>query len=106
MPRSARPRPSGRASACSDLHHVTLAPPPAGRPRRLAYLGTPDLAVPPLRALVDAGFDVVLVVSQPDRRRGRGSDLSPSPVKAAALDLGLPVTDRVDDILTGDVDLG
>jgi methionyl-tRNA formyltransferase len=85
---------------------VTLAPPPTGRPRRLAYLGTPDLAVPPLRALVDAGFDVALVVSQPDRRRGRGGGLSPSPVKAAALELGLPVTHRVDDVLTAEVDLG
>jgi methionyl-tRNA formyltransferase len=50
--------------------------------------------------------DVALVVSQPDRRRGRGADLVPSPVKAAALDLGLPVTDRVDDLLAADVPLG
>lgn len=53
-----------------------------------------------------AGFDVALVVSQPDRRRGRGSALSPSPVKAAALELGLPVTDRVDDVLDAGADLG
>jgi methionyl-tRNA formyltransferase len=72
----------------------------------VAYLGTPDLAVPPLQALVDDGVDVALVVSQPDRRRGRGSDLLPSPVKAAALALGLPVTDRVDDVLDADVPLG
>jgi methionyl-tRNA formyltransferase len=85
---------------------VALAPPPTGRPRRLAFLGTPDLAVPPLRALVDAGFDVALVVSQPDRRRGRGSALSPSPVKAAALELGLPVTDVVEDVIGAGVDLG
>lgn len=85
---------------------MTIAPPPAGRPRRLAFLGTPELAVPALRALVDAGFDVALVVSQPDRRRGRGGALSPSPVKAAAQALGLPVTDRVDDVLEAQVDLG
>ncbi|MGH9273125.1 MAG: methionyl-tRNA formyltransferase [Acidimicrobiales bacterium] len=85
---------------------MTIAPPPAGRPRRLAFLGTPDLAVPPLRALVAAGFDVGLVVSQPDRRRGRGSGVSPSPVKAAALELGLTVTDVVDDVLAVGVDLG
>lgn len=85
---------------------MTIAPPPAGRPRRLAYLGTPALAVPPLQALVAAGFDVPLVVSQPDRRRGRGSGVSPSPVKAAALELGLPVTDVVDDVLDAGVDLG
>jgi methionyl-tRNA formyltransferase len=58
---------------------------------RVAYFGTPDAAVPPLRALVDAGHDVVLVVTQPDRRRGRGSATTPSPVRTAAVDLGLPV---------------
>ena len=68
-------------------------------PRRLVFLGTPDMAVPPLRALVAAGFDVALVVTRPDKRRGRGSALTPSPVKAAALELGLPVTHRVDDAL-------
>lgn len=85
---------------------MTIAPVPQGRPRRLAYLGTPALAVPPLRALVETGFEVALVVSQPDRRRGRGSALLPSPVKAAAQDLGLPVTDRVDDVIDAGVDLG
>ncbi len=63
---------------------------------KLVYLGSPEAAVPPLRALVDAGHEVMLVVSQPDRRRGRGSALSPSPVKAAALELGLPTTDNVE----------
>jgi methionyl-tRNA formyltransferase len=85
---------------------VTLAPPPPGPVRRVAYLGTPELAVPPLRALVEAGIEVALVVSQPDRRRGRGSALVPSPVKAAALELGLPVTDRVADVVDADVELG
>jgi len=83
-----------------------LACPPAGPIRRVAYLGTPDLAVPPLRALVEDGVEVALVVSQPDRRRGRGSTLVPSPVKAAAIELGLPVTDQVDDVLDVDVPLG
>ncbi|MGH9046021.1 MAG: methionyl-tRNA formyltransferase, partial [Acidimicrobiales bacterium] len=59
---------------------------------RLAYLGTPELAVPPLRALVDAGHQITLVVSGPDRRRGRGSATTPSPVRAAALELGIPTT--------------
>jgi methionyl-tRNA formyltransferase len=85
---------------------VSIAAPPAGRPGRLAYLGTPDLAVPPLAALVGAGFEVALVVSQPDKRRGRGSTLSPSPVKAAALELGLPVSDRLADVADAGVDLG
>jgi methionyl-tRNA formyltransferase len=58
---------------------------------RIVYFGTPDDAVPPLRALVDAGHEVLLVVTQPDRRRGRGGATAPSPVKVAALELGLPV---------------
>jgi methionyl-tRNA formyltransferase len=59
-----------------------------------------------LQALVDAGFEVALVVSQPDKKRGRGGQLSPSPLKEAALELGLPVTDQVDDVLDTDADLG
>jgi methionyl-tRNA formyltransferase len=58
---------------------------------RIVYLGTPADAVPPLRALVDAGHDVALVVTQPDRRRSRGPRANPSPVKGAALELDLPV---------------
>ena len=65
---------------------------------RLVYLGTPEAAVLPLRALVAAGHDVMLVVSQPDRKRGRGGALVASPVKAAAVDLGLGVTDVVNDV--------
>lgn len=58
---------------------------------RIVYFGTPAAAVPPLHALDQAGHDVVLVVTQPDRRRGRGGGLLPSEVKAAALDRGLEV---------------
>jgi methionyl-tRNA formyltransferase len=72
---------------------------------RLAFLGTPDMAVPPLRALVEAGHDVALCVTRPDRKRGRGGALSPSPVKAAALELGVPVTHAMDDVATADVEL-
>ena len=78
----------------------------AAPPHRLVYLGTPEMAVPPLRALVAAGFDVVLVITRVDKRRGRGSQLMPSPVKAAALELGLPVSHSVDDALVADADLG
>jgi methionyl-tRNA formyltransferase len=74
--------------------------------RRLVFLGTPDVAVAPLRALHHAGFDIPLVVTRPDKRRGRGAALVPSPVKQAALELGLPVTDQVDDALTVRADLG
>jgi methionyl-tRNA formyltransferase len=58
---------------------------------RIVYFGTPADAVPPLRALVEAGHDIALVVTQPDRRRSRGAGTDPSPVKAAALELGLPI---------------
>jgi len=84
---------------------MPLAPVPR-RPQRLVYLGTPALAVPPLRALVAAGFAVAMVVTRADKRRGRGSDLAPSPVKAAALELGLPVAHRVDAALEADAELG
>jgi methionyl-tRNA formyltransferase len=57
----------------------------------IVYLGTPEEAVPPLRALVAAGHHIALVVTQPDRRRGRGREPSPSPVKRAARELGLSV---------------
>lgn len=65
---------------------------------RLVFLGTPEAAVPSLRALVEAGHDVVLVITRPDRRRGRGSALSPSPVKVAATQLGLAVSHRLGDV--------
>ena len=57
----------------------------------LVFCGTPPFAVPTLEALVEAGFRVQLVVTQPDKPRGRGMELAPSPVKQRALELGLPV---------------
>lgn len=79
---------------------------PVGPARRIVYLGTPEVAVAPLRALVGAGVDVALVITRVDKRRGRGSGLSPSPVKAAALELGLPVSHELSDALTVGADLG
>lgn len=73
---------------------------------RLVYLGTPAMAVPPLEALVGAGHEIALVVTNPDRRRGRGGDTSPSAVKVAAQRLGIPVSHVVDDVLTVAADLG
>ena len=58
---------------------------------KILFWGTPNYAVPSLDALVAAGHELVGVVSQPDRRRGRGKALLPSPVKARALELDLPV---------------
>ena len=83
-----------------------LAPLPTGGARRIVYFGTPDVAVPPLRALVAAGIDVALVVTRVDKRRGRGSALSPSPVKTAALELGLQVSHNMTDALDVGADLG
>ena len=53
-----------------------------------------------------AGHDVALVVTRPDKKRGRGSALQPSPVKAAAQELGLTVTHRVDDVMDAGAELG
>src|SRR5690349_6813383 len=58
---------------------------------RLAFLGTPDFAVPSLRALADAGHEIAAVYSQPAKPRGRGQALQPSPVQAFAESRGLPV---------------
>lgn len=58
---------------------------------RIVYMGTPDFAVKPLEALYNAGHEILLVVSQPDKPVGRHAELKPTPVKEAALKLGLPV---------------
>jgi len=58
----------------------------------LVFAGTPRFAVPTLEKLVEAGFHVRLVVTQPDRPSGRGMELTPSPVKQSALKLYIPVS--------------
>ena len=58
---------------------------------RVIFMGTPDFAVKTLEALVQAGHEVCLAVTQPDRPRGRGKGLAFSPVKEAALERGIPV---------------
>ncbi|MDX5444616.1 MAG: methionyl-tRNA formyltransferase [Zoogloeaceae bacterium] len=58
---------------------------------RVAFAGTPEFAAVALRAILAAGFDVPLVLTQPDRPAGRGMKLTPSPVKSVAIDAGLPV---------------
>jgi methionyl-tRNA formyltransferase len=73
---------------------------------RLAYLGTPEVAVPVLEALAAAGHDIRLVVTGADKRRGRGGELSPSPVKTAAQRLGIPVSHSVDAVLDAGAELG
>ena len=76
-----------------------LAALPKGRTERVIFFGTPEIAVGPLRALVAAGFVIDLVVTGIDKRRGRGSQTSPSPVKQAAIELQLPVTHDVTDAI-------
>ena len=58
---------------------------------RIAFMGTPDFAVPSLAELIAAGHEIVAVYSQPPRPRGRGQKLTPSPVHAFAESMGLPV---------------
>ena len=58
---------------------------------KIVFWGTPKYASENLIHIVKAGYDVIAVVTQPDRKRGRGKNLSPSPVKQAASDLGIPV---------------
>ncbi len=58
---------------------------------RVVFMGTPDFAVGTLRALVEAGHDVVGVFTQPDKPKGRGKAMQPTPVKEAAMEYGIPV---------------
>ena len=58
---------------------------------RVLFMGTPDFAVPTLKALCSSGYDVVGVITQPDKPKGRGHHLMPPPVKEYALERGLEV---------------
>ena len=66
-------------------------PPADLTPMILVFCGTPQFAVPTLDKLVEAGHSVPLVVTQPDRPRGRGMEVAVSPVKDAAIRLGIAV---------------
>ncbi len=83
-----------------------MLPTPPRHPARLVYLGTPDIAVAPLRALHAAGHDIALVISRRDARRSRRGHDAPSPVKAAAIELGLQVSDDLADALGVGAELG
>lgn len=73
---------------------------------RIAFFGTPANSARVLQSVIDAGHEVALVVTQPDKRRGRGSATSMSAVKEVALEHGIDVTHRVEDVLDVDVELG
>ena len=60
-------------------------------PLKIIFAGTPDFAVPALQALCDKGYEVVAVLTQPDRPSGRGLKLHPSPMKLKANELGIPI---------------
>lgn len=62
-----------------------------GKQLRIVFMGTPEFAVPSLRRLVEEGYNVVAVVTAPDKPAGRGQKLHESDVKVAARELGLPV---------------
>jgi methionyl-tRNA formyltransferase len=72
---------------------------------RVLFAGTPAVAVPSLNALVEAGFDVVAVLTRPDAPVGRKRVLTPSPVAARAAELGIEVVhaSRVDDVVTAKI---
>lgn len=58
---------------------------------RIIYMGTPDFAVSPLKALIDNGFNIVAVVTGADKPQGRGRKIIPTPVKEFAVEQGIPV---------------
>jgi methionyl-tRNA formyltransferase len=78
-----RGEPAGASSPSSSLSSTA--------PLRVAYAGTPEFARVALQAILDAGFPVPLVLTQPDRPAGRGMKLQPSAVKQLALERGIPV---------------
>lgn len=59
--------------------------------KRIVFMGTPDFSVPILHAIAKSEYEIVLVVTQPDRPKGRKRVITPSPIKEAAIELGLPV---------------
>jgi len=72
---------------------------------RIVFLGTPDFGVPSLKALVNAGYEVVGVFTQPDKPKGRGNKMQQSPVKECALSMGIPVYQPVKIRIDGVEDL-
>jgi methionyl-tRNA formyltransferase len=58
---------------------------------RIVFMGTPDFAVSTLKKLIESEHEVIAVVTQPDRPKGRGREVTPSPIKQLAMDSGIPV---------------
>lgn len=101
-----RSAPPGRPLPACPFPDARVMPPPPEQPRRLAFLGSPPVAVTALRALVEAGYDVAAVVTSAPKRRGRGAGLTPTPVGAAAEELGLAVMHDAAELQGAGLDLG
>lgn len=72
---------------------------------RIVFLGTPEFGVPSLKALKQAGYEVVGVFTQPDKPKGRGKKMQMSPVKECAMEMGIPVFQPIKIRLDGVEDL-
>ena len=81
-------------------------PEPPEHPKSIVFLGTPEAAVPSLRKLVEAGFEIPLVITMPDRRRSRRSAPTGTAVKQAASELGLRVSKNAAEALEVGADCG
>src|ERR1700722_20965690 len=82
--------PSNAISSCARSASCSV-PGNGRRAMRLVFCGTPEFALPTLKQLLAAGHAIELVVTQPDRVRGRDQDPSPPPVKLLAQEAGLPL---------------
>lgn len=94
--------PSGLVSEAAR----TVSPASEALVSRVAWLGSPSASATCLEALHAAGHEIALVVTEPDRRRGRGGALQATPVKALALELGLPVSHDLSDLTGLGAELG
>ena len=66
---------------------------------KVVFMGTPDFSVGTLEALVEAGYEITGVVTQPDKPKGRGKQMMPTPVKEAAEKHGLPEVSRISGLI-------
>ena len=92
-----------RALACQDLMTSLKIPKSS---HRVVYLGTPEIAVHPLKEMHKAGIEIALVVTGSDKRRGRGNEKGPTAVKLEARKLGIPVSHQLEDICEVNADIG